>query len=70
MVVLGRNLVRKLLKKNYQVIVMTCFFIKKIFIDLLNNENLKLIKGDIRDLIKLETFLENSDIVIHLAYFK
>ena len=64
----GCNLVRKLLKKNYQVIVYDLFLYKEdIFIDLLNNENLKLIKGDIRDLIKLETFLENSDIVIHLA---
>jgi len=64
----GCNLVRKLLKKNYQVIVYDLFLYKKnVFIDLLDNENLKLVKGDIRDLSKLETFLENTDIIIHLA---
>ena len=64
----GCNLVRKLLKKNYQVIVYDLFLYKKdVFIDLLDNGNLKIIKGDIRDLNKLETFLENIDIIIHLA---
>ncbi len=64
----GCNLVRKLLKKNYQVIVYDLFLYKKnVFIDQLDNENLKLVKGDIRDLNKLETFLENTDIIIHLA---
>ena len=64
----GCNLVRKLLKKNYQVIVYDLFLYKKnVFIDLLDKENLKLVKGDIRDLNKLETFLENTDIIIHLA---
>ena len=64
----GCNLVRKLLKKNYQVIVYDLFLYKKnVFTDLLNDENLKLVKGDIRDLNKLETFLENTDIIIHLA---
>jgi len=64
----GCNLVRKLLKKNYQVIVYDLFLYKKdVFVDLLDNGNLKIIKGDIRDLNKLETFLENIDIIIHLA---
>ena len=64
----GCNLVRKLLKKNYQVIVYDLFLYKKnVFTDLLDDENLKLVKGDIRDLNKLETFLENTDIIIHLA---
>jgi len=64
----GCNLVRKLLKKNYQVVVYDLFLYKKdVFIDLLDNGNLKIIKGDIRDLNKLETFLENIDIIIHLA---
>ena len=40
---------------------------KDVFVDLLDNGNLKIIKGDIRDLNKLETFLENIDIIIHLA---
>ena len=57
-----------MLKKNYQVIVYDLFLYKKnVFIDQLDNENLKLVKGDIRDLNKLETFLENTDIIIHLA---
>lgn len=64
----GCNLVRKLLKKNYQVIVYDLFLYKKnVFTDLLDDENLKLVKGDIRDLNKLETHLENTDIIIHLA---
>ena len=64
----GCNLVRKLLKKDYQVIVFDLFLYKKdVFTDLLNNENLKLVNGDIRDLNKLETCLENTDIIIHLA---
>jgi len=64
----GCNLVRKLLKKNYQVIVYDLFLYKKdVFTDLLNNESLKLVNGDIRDLNKLETHLENTDIIIHLA---
>lgn len=64
----GCNLVRKLLKKNYQVIVYDLFLYKKnVFTDLLDDENLKIVKGDIRDLNKIETFLENTDIIIHLA---
>ena len=64
----GCNLVRKLIKKNYQVIVYDLFLYKKdVFTDILYNKNLKLISGDIRDLNKLETYLENIDIIIHLA---
>ena len=43
---LAVTLVRKLLKKNYQVIVYDLFLYKKnVFTDLLDNENLKLVKG-------------------------
>ncbi len=64
----GCNLVRKLLNKNYQVIVYDLFLYKKnVFTDQSDNENLKLVKGDIRNLNKLETLLENTDIIIHLA---
>lgn len=64
----GCNLVRKLLRKNYQVIAYDLFLYKKeVFNDLLDNKDLKIINGDIRDLNKLENFLENTNIIIHLA---
>ena len=67
----GCNLVRKLLKKNYQVIVYDLFLYKKdVFVDLLDNGNLKIIKGDIRDLNKLETFLEKIQAEINASSSK
>ena len=64
----GCNLVRKLLHLGHNVIVYDLFLYKKdVFLDLGNNTNLKLVNGDIRDINKLETLLENVNIVIHLA---
>lgn len=64
----GCNLVRKLLNLGYNVIVYDLFLYKKdVFVDLRNNINLKLVNGDIRDINKLETLLDNVHIVIHLA---
>ena len=64
----GCNLVRKLIDQGYNVIVYDLFLYKNdVFSDLKNNNKLKIIKGDIRDLNKLESILENINILIHLA---
>ncbi len=64
----GCNLVRKLLKQNHNIIVYDLLLYKEdVFEDLKTNKNLKIIKGDIRNLDLLETCLENIDIIIHLA---
>ena len=64
----GCNLVRKLLKQNHNLIVYDLLLYKEdVFEDLKTNKNLKIIKGDIRNLDLLETCLENIDIIIHLA---
>ena len=64
----GCNLVRKLIDQGYNVIVYDLFLYKNdVFSDLKNNNKLKIIKGDIRDLNKLDSILENINILIHLA---
>ena len=64
----GCNLVRKLLIIGYKVIVYDLFLYKnEVFSDLKNNKNLKIINADIRDLDKLESILDNINIIIHLA---
>ena len=63
----GCNLVRKLLKKNFNVIVYDLFLYKKEVLKNEKNKNLKLVNGDIRDLNNFEKYLENIDIIIHLA---
>lgn len=64
----GCQLTRKLLSLNYKVIVYDLFlYDENVLSDLKLNSNLKLIKGDIRNTNYLETFLDNIDIVIHLA---
>ena len=61
----GTVLVEALLKKNYNVTVYDLF----IYGDNLpkNNKNLTSVKGDVRDLKKLEEVIKAQDIVIHLA---
>lgn len=64
----GCNLVRKLLNLGHKVVVYDLFLYKKeVFLDLKTNKNLKIIHGDIRDLNKLESILDNINIIIHLA---
>ena len=60
----GTLLTKNLLDKNYKVIVYDTFWFGD-FID--ENENLKKIKGDIRDINKISSINENIDTVIHLA---
>ena len=61
----GNVLVPLLLESNYKVIVYDAMF----FYDdtLPNNNNLQIIKGDIRDIKLFESSLKNVDAVIHMA---
>ncbi len=60
----GCELVTKLIKKNYFVTVYDLMIYGN---NLPESKNLKIIKGDVRDLIKLKNSLKNQDVVIHLA---
>ena len=60
----GTNLTNLLLRKKFKVTVYDTFYFGD-FLD--NNENLTKVKGDIRDINKLEISLKNHDIFIHLA---
>jgi len=60
----GARLVPYLLKKNYKITVYdTLYFGNK----LTKNRNLKVIKGDIRDIKKVSKHCKNHDIFLHLA---
>lgn len=61
----GSKLVPTLLQKNYFVTV----FDLMIYGNNLpkKNKNLKIIKGDVRNISRLKLFLKNHDVVIHLA---
>ncbi len=60
----GSELVKYLLSKNYNITV----FDLMIYGDNLDeNENLKKIKGDVRDINKINQLMRDSNIVIHLA---
>jgi nucleoside-diphosphate-sugar epimerase len=60
----GTYLVDQLIKNNYLVTVFDLFIYGN-FLE--NNHNLKIIKGDIRDLQLLKRIVKNFDCVIHLA---
>ena len=64
----GARLVGDLLKENYNVTVFDLFIYDvNIFDKYKDNENLKQIKGDIRDLNLIKSSLDNIDHIIHLA---
>ena len=63
----GTSLVDLLLEKNYKVTVYDLFIYGN---HLIKNENLNIIKGDIRDILKLKKIIVNFDAVIHLAGLK
>ena len=61
----GSVLTEALLKKNYLVTVYDLFIYgENVF---KNHKNLKIIKGDIRNLKLLESSIKGNDILIHLA---
>ena len=61
----GAQLVPFLLKKGFNVTVIDLFIYGENVIE--EHQNLKIIKGDIRDQKLLDEHLSNTDIVIHLA---
>ncbi|NGX34826.1 MAG: UDP-glucose 4-epimerase [Candidatus Anoxychlamydiales bacterium] len=64
----GSKLVPVLLKKGYEVVVYDLFLYgENVFDELENKSNLTLIKGDVRDLDKIEKAVQGCDVVIHLA---
>ncbi len=66
---IGTTLAEKLLKLKFKVTIFDKFVYlsKNKLKKKLNNKNLKLIKGDTRDIEKTFEVLKNNDIVVHLA---
>ena len=64
----GSELVRYLIKKNqHKIIAYDLFIFEKNIFDDIDNKNLKIIQGDIRNTDLLNNSLQNVDCVIHLA---
>jgi nucleoside-diphosphate-sugar epimerase len=61
----GSELVIKLLKKSYKVSVYDLMIYGNVFSE--ENINLNLIKGDVRDINKLNNIIRGHDTIIHLA---
>ncbi len=61
---IGARLVPILLKKNFKVTVYDTFFFGN---TLKKNKNLKIIKGDIRNIKRLSNSSKNHDVFLHLA---
>jgi len=65
---IGSLLTGKLLKLGFEVVVLDAFFYTDRGISTLSNQGrLRVIQGDIRDRVALQTSLANVDCVIHLA---
>lgn len=65
---IGMHVVEKLLSKGYKVKVFDKFsYGKEHMINLVNNNNLEIIEGDVSDLFKLTLALKNTQSIIHLA---
>ena len=60
----GARLVPYLLKKNYTITVYDTFYFGN---KLKSNKNLKLIRGDIRNISKIKKACKDHEIFIHLA---
>jgi nucleoside-diphosphate-sugar epimerase len=63
----GSKLVPALLERGYKVSVLDLYMYGDVFADYKNNQNLREIKGDIRDPQAVKKALEGADAVIHLA---
>ena len=64
---IGSNIVEELLKSENEVIILDDFFTGKSENIPSNNENLKIIKGDIRDYGLIKDIINDADLVIHTA---
>ena len=60
----GAQLVPKLLENDYKV---TIFDLGIYSFDFTQNPNLKVVKGDVRDIKKLERVIDGQEAIIHLA---
>jgi nucleoside-diphosphate-sugar epimerase len=63
----GSELVDHLLNANYEVRVFDTFWYGRGHFDAINNSNLKLIAGDVRDVYAIKSALVGVSDVIHLA---
>ena len=64
----GSSLVPKLIRAGHEVRVLDLFIYgEDVFDDIENKTNLKIFKGDIRDINLVKSSLEGADTVIHLA---
>jgi len=63
----GSELVNQLLNANYKVRVFDTFWYGRDHFDAINNSNLKLIPGDVRDVYAIKSALVGVSDVIHLA---
>ena len=65
---IGSVLSELLLKNNFHVTILDNFMYGQVSLNhLCNFENLKIIKGDVRDEAKIKTLLKKSDVIIPLA---
>ncbi len=65
---LGSVLVEELLKKDYIVTVIDNFLYRQTsLLNLCHNKNLKLIKGDVRDIELMSNLIPDADVIIPLA---
>ena len=62
----GSRLVPQLLEKNYKITVYDSLFFGSDFLPK-NDPNLRIIKGDIRDIELFKSHLKGIDVVLHLA---
>jgi nucleoside-diphosphate-sugar epimerase len=64
----GSALVPALVKRGYEVTVLdTCWFNEKPFLSIIDNSNLKILRGDIRNKDDCFSAFKDQDAVIHLA---
>ena len=63
----GSNLVPKLLRAGYQVVVLDLYIYGDVFSDLKGNPNLTEVKGDLRNAQDVVRVMAGCDAVIHLA---
>ena len=64
---IGRYVVKSLLKKGYNITIFDNFSNSKDTVNFITSENVKIIKGDITNIVDICKAMNNQDIVIHLA---
>ena len=64
---IGSELTKLLLNNGHDVTVIDNFMYKQSFLDLCRYKNLKVIKGDVRDMSTVKKLVKDNDIMIPLA---